>query len=118
MVGVMSDQSANTPIVKWIPTPLAVALRSMRAIRLRPLLDDDRTAHTQLRLGVRFTDKVLAECERLGITLKDETNSIDLPSLMREASMELGVHNSSDINRMSRWAYSWFLRATACRISV
>lgn len=106
------------PTVRWIHTPLSHALHSMRALRLNPLIPSELIAHTQLRLATRFTDKVLTECERLGITLHTETHTVDLPSLMREASMELGVHNHTDIERMSRWAYSWFLRATSLRIGV
>lgn len=118
MVIVVSDahEHETLPIVKWIPTPLPHALRSMREMRLNALIPSELIHHTQLRLGVRFTDKVLSECGRLGISLQAETHDIDLPSLMREASMELGIHNHDDIERISRWAYSWFIRATALRI--
>lgn len=101
-----------------IHQPRTKVMSTLIAMRLRPLIPDTHTLHTQLRLSLRFADKVLTECERLGIQLTDESNTIDLPPIMREASMELGIHNHNDIERMTRWAYSYFLRITARGLTV
>lgn len=100
--------------------PLAHIQAELRRAYLLPLVPNEQVSMTQMRLSALFTTKILSECERIGITpyttTIDDTHHIDIPSLLTEATLELGIHNDPDIDRLKRYAYSVFLRLTSGNI--
>ena len=102
----------------WIHIPpIEDTQRELRRAYLVSPTNDDQTKMIQMRLSALVITKILDDCVRLGITpYTSEISTIDIPALIREATMEIGIHNHPDIDRLSRYAYSVFLRMTSGEI--
>ena len=102
----------------WIHIPpIENTQRELRRAYLVSPTNDDQTKMTQMRLSALVITKILDDCVRLGITpYTSEISTIDIPALIREVTMEIGIHNHPDIDRFSRYAYSVFLRTTSGEI--
>lgn len=99
----------------WIHIPpIENTQRELRRAYLVSPTNDDQTKMTQMRLSALVITKILDDCVRLGITpYTSEISTIDIPALIREATMEIGIHNHPDIDRLVRYAYSVFVRMTS-----
>ena len=102
----------------WIHIPpIEDTHRELRRAYLVSPTNDDQTKMTQMRLSALVITKILDDCIRLGITpYTSEISTIDIPALIREATMEIGIHNHPDIDRLVRYAYSVFVRMTSGEI--
>ncbi len=99
----------------WIHIPpIENTQRELRRAYLVSPTNDYQTKMTQMRLSALVITKILDDCIRLGITpYTSEISTIDIPALIGEATMEIGIDDHPDIDRLSRYAYSVFLRMTS-----